>query len=128
MPYVLVRESFLCISSTVEGLPSNEARILAEKCCTYPELREEKQRRLDFNIPSLPILNSLEQLGYKVVSSGSFVASQVILLRTYGTLLIKQLFREEPINLFKKNLFGLCTEAQKICLMLSVISSISTHH
>ena len=79
MPYVLVRESFLCISSTVEGLPSNEARILAEKCCTYPELKEEKQRRLDFNIPSLPILNSLEQLGYKVVSSGSFVASQVIL-------------------------------------------------
>ena len=81
MPYVIVRESLLCASSTVEGLPSNEARILAEKCC--PEYKEEKQRRLDFNIPSLPILNSLEQLGYRVVSSGSFVASQVLFSTTF---------------------------------------------
>ena len=48
-----------------------------EKCCSYPELRDEKTRRLEFNSSSLLILNSLEQLGYKVVTSGSFVASQV---------------------------------------------------
>jgi len=76
MPYVLVRESFLSTACTVEGLPLNEARILGEKCCSYPELRDEKTRRLEFNSSSLLILNSLEQLGYKVVTSGSFVASQ----------------------------------------------------
>ena len=48
-----------------------------EKCCTYPELRDEKLRRLEFSCSSLSILNSLEHMGYKVVTSGSFVASQV---------------------------------------------------
>ena len=103
MPYLLVRESFLSTSCTVEGLPLNEARILGtnwtrhhqtcvelkyyllsivwppgEKCCHYPDLRDEKVRRLEFSSSSsLVILNSLEQLGYRVVTSGSFVASQV---------------------------------------------------
>ena len=49
-----------------------------EKCCHYPDLRDEKVRRLEFSSSSsLVILNSLEQLGYRVVTSGSFVASQV---------------------------------------------------
>ena len=47
-----------------------------EKCSTYPDLRDEKTRRLDFNTSSIVILNSLDQMGYTVVTSGSFVASQ----------------------------------------------------
>ena len=92
MPYILVRESFLTTICTVEGLPLNEARTLGiisikykwiseslnegEKCSTYPELRDEKTRRLEFSTSSIVILNSLDQMGYRVVTSGSFVASQ----------------------------------------------------
>ena len=42
----------------------------------YPDSRDEKVRRLEFSTSSLNLLNSLEQMGYRVVTSGSFVASQ----------------------------------------------------
>lgn len=76
MPYVLVRESFLNGCCCVEGLPLNEAKILGERCLVYPDMRDEKQRRLEFSTSTVNILNSLEQMGYRVVTSGSFVASQ----------------------------------------------------
>ena len=43
----------------------------------YPDLRDEKQRKLEFPTSAITILNSLEQMGYRVVTSGAFVASQV---------------------------------------------------
>ena len=90
-----------------------------EKCCSYPELRDEKTRRLEFNSSSLLILNSLEQLGYKVVTSGSFVASQV------GEILKlleinRFLCREDWTSLFRKSSFGQCTEPPKICSVCSL--------
>ena len=126
MPYVLIRESYLCTSSTVEGLPSNEARILAEKCCSYPDLRDEKIRRLDFHIPSLLILNCLEQLGYRVVTSGSFVASQV---KRKDEKLTKKFFnyRVFPQNLFRKNLFGHCTDLLRIYLSRILLTRNNYH-
>jgi hypothetical protein len=36
-------------------------------------------RRVEFPTNSVNILNSLEQMGYRVVTSGSFVAGQVSL-------------------------------------------------
>lgn len=73
MPYVLVRESYVQGSCTVDGLPLNEFRVLAEKATSSPEYRDEKNRRVEFVIPTFNVLNALEQMGYKVVSSGAFV-------------------------------------------------------
>lgn len=39
-------------------------------------MRDERHRRLEFNTTAIILLNSLEYMGYRVVSSGSFVASQ----------------------------------------------------
>ena len=49
---------------------------LAERCGAYPDMREERHPRLEFNTGAINILNSLEHMGYRVVTSGSFVASQ----------------------------------------------------
>jgi hypothetical protein len=51
--------------------------IKGERCLVYPDIRDDKQRRLEFSTSTVNILNSLEQMGYRVVTSGSFVASQV---------------------------------------------------
>ena len=40
-------------------------------------MRDEKHRRFEFPTSAITILNSLEQMGYRVVTSGAFVASQV---------------------------------------------------
>ena len=48
----------------------------------YPDARDEKQRRFEFSTSTVNILNSLEQIGYRVVTSGSFVASQASSLKT----------------------------------------------
>ena len=91
-----------------------------EKCCSYPELRDEKTRRLEFNSSSLLILNSLEQLGYKVVTSGSFVASQVG--EEMKCCLKKNRFRcrADWPSLSRKSSFGQCTELLKICSVCSL--------
>ena len=39
-------------------------------------MKEERHRRLEFSTTAINILNSLEHMGYRVVTSGSFVASQ----------------------------------------------------
>lgn len=78
MPYVLVRESFINSYCCVEGLPLNEGKILGERCGVYPDTKDEKCRKLEFSTTVINILNSLEQMGYKVVTSGAFVASQSV--------------------------------------------------
>ena len=60
-------------SCTVDGLPLNEFRVLGEKSTSAPEWRDEKNRRLEFVTPTFNVLNALEQMGYKVVTSGAFV-------------------------------------------------------
>ena len=47
-----------------------------ERCQVYPDFKEEFCRKLEFNTGAVNILNNLEVMGYKVVSSGSFVASE----------------------------------------------------
>lgn len=53
-------------SCTVDGLPLNEFRVLAEKSTSSPEYRDEKNRRVEFATPTFNVLNALEQMGYKV--------------------------------------------------------------
>ena len=64
---------FLSSSCTVDGLPLNEFRVLGEKSTSAPEWRDEKNRRVEFATPTFNVLNALEQMGYKVVTSGAFV-------------------------------------------------------
>ena len=54
-------------SCTVDGLPLNEFRVLAEKATASPEYRDEKSRRVEFTVPTFNVLNALEQMGYKVM-------------------------------------------------------------
>ena len=63
----------LYYSCTVDGLPLNEFRVLAEKATAAPESRDEKNRRVEFATPTFNVLNALEQMGYRVVTSGAFV-------------------------------------------------------
>ena len=56
-------------SCTVDGLPLNEFRVLAEKATSSPEYRDEKNRRVEFAVPTFNVLNALEQMGYKVMSN-----------------------------------------------------------
>jgi len=73
MPYVLCRESYIQGSCTVDGLPLNEFRVLSEKAAATPEYRDEKNRRVEFATPTFNVLNALEQMGYRVLTSGAFV-------------------------------------------------------
>ncbi len=57
-------------SCTVDGLPLNEFRVLAEKSTSSPEWRDEKNRRVEFATPTFNVLNALEQMGYRVGEDG----------------------------------------------------------
>ena len=70
-----VRESFMSGCCLVDGLPLTEFRILGEKCSTSPDMRDEKNRRMEFPTNTITVLNSLEMMGYKVVTSGAFSGS-----------------------------------------------------
>jgi len=61
----------------VDGLPLNEFRVLAEKSTTSPEWRDERNRRVEFATPTFNVLNALEQMGYRVVTSGAFVTGEI---------------------------------------------------
>merc|ERR1712054_637197 len=67
MPYIIVRESYISNRCVVDGLPSNEVRQISEKSSSPSSVRTE------FNTEAYNLLNALEQLGYKVVTSSSFV-------------------------------------------------------
>ena len=74
MPYLIVRESYLDCSCLVDGLPLNEVRTVTEKSSCPSDLRDEKNRRVEFSTPAYNLLNALEKIGYKVVTSSSFVS------------------------------------------------------
>merc|ERR1712110_1128043 len=73
MPYVIVRESYINNSCLVDGLPSNEIRLITEKSCSPSHYRDERSWRVEFSTESYNLLNALEQIGYKVITSSSFV-------------------------------------------------------
>ena len=73
MPYLIVRESYLDCSCLVDGLPLNEVRTVTEKSSCPSDLRDEKNRRVEFSTPAYNLLNALEKIGYRVVTSSSFV-------------------------------------------------------
>ena len=76
MPYIIVRESYIHGMCLVDGLPLNEVRLITDKSSSEIGLRDEKNRRVEFNTPAYNLLNALEQIGYKVITSSSFVTGQ----------------------------------------------------
>jgi hypothetical protein len=59
---IFIYQTWFRFSCTVDGLPLNEFRILAEKSTTTPEYRDEKNRRVEFATPTFNVLNALEQV------------------------------------------------------------------
>jgi len=73
MPYVFVRENAIKYWCTVQGLNHNEVRILSEKVQDQPEHHDDRAKRVEFSLPTWLVLNALELMGFKVVSSGPYV-------------------------------------------------------
>ena len=76
MPYLLVRDSDS--GSLVDGLPHHEIRDVAMKTSSEADIRDEKNRRVEFGTDTLNIINALEMMGYKVVTSAHFGPSEFI--------------------------------------------------
>jgi len=73
MPYVCVRENAVKWWVSVNGLNHHEMRLLAEKVSDQPETLDTSDKLVEFSLPSWQILNALERLGYRVVTSSSIV-------------------------------------------------------
>ena len=58
---------------TVNGLNHHETRLLAEKVSDQPETHDDKEKVVEFSIPSWQVLNGLERMGYRVVTSSSMI-------------------------------------------------------
>lgn len=76
MPYVFVRENYFKWWVKVEGLNHAELRHLTEKIGEQPEKQNELEKTAEFSIPTWMVLNGLEHLGYKVVTSDQYVTGQ----------------------------------------------------
>ena len=52
----------------------SQVRLLAEKVCDQPESHDDKEKLVEFSdLPSWQILNALERLGYRGVTSSSII-------------------------------------------------------
>ena len=76
MPYIILRESYIHGMCLVDGLPLNDHCLITDKSSWESEWKDEKSRRVEFNTPAFNLLNALEHIGYKVVTSSSFVTGQ----------------------------------------------------
>ena len=67
MPYLIVRESYVTDSCLVDGLPPNEIRqVMDRSSSSSSELKDEKNRRVEFHTAATDLLSALEHIGYKV--------------------------------------------------------------
>ena len=76
MPYLLVRDTDS--GSLVDGLPYKEVRVVALKTGSEVEVRDEKNRRVEFSTDPGSLLNALESMGYRVVTCSNFGPSDFI--------------------------------------------------
>lgn len=73
MPYVFVRESVYACWTSVQGISFSEFRQLVEKVGEQPEVYNEREKKAEFSLPSWMVLNGMEFLGYRVVTSGQYI-------------------------------------------------------
>ena len=57
----------------LQGLTHNEVRLLAENVHDQPEHHDDRAKRAEFSLPTWLVLNALEVMGFKVVTSGPYV-------------------------------------------------------
>ena len=76
MPYLIVRDTDS--GSLVDGLPCKEIRIIAFKTGSEADVRDEKNRRVEFSTDPGSLLNALETIGYRVVTCANFGSSDFI--------------------------------------------------
>merc|ERR1711936_382851 len=73
LAYITVQENATKWWVTVNGLNHHETRLLAEKVSDQPETHDDKEKIVEFSIPSWQVLNGLERMGYRVVTSSSMI-------------------------------------------------------
>merc|ERR1711892_980109 len=72
--YIIVRENSVHWWVQVQGLNHHEVRVLSEKMSEGQEAQDrERDMVAEFGVPTWLTLNSLQRLGYKVITSGSMV-------------------------------------------------------
>ena len=76
MPYLIVRDTDS--GSLVDGLTFKEARLVALKASAEVDIRDEMNRRVEFGTDPTTLLNTLEGLGYRVVTCANFGSSDFI--------------------------------------------------
>ena len=75
-------ESFHCRESVckwwvaVQGLNHNEVRTISEKVGEQPEYNNEREKRVEWSVPTWTVLNGLEVMGYKVVTCGDYMTGE----------------------------------------------------
>lgn len=74
MPYVVVRESLYKFWVKVEGLTYTELRHVSERLGEQAERMSERETVAEFSVPTWCLLNSLEGIGYRVVTSDQLVS------------------------------------------------------
>jgi len=73
LAYITVQENAIKWWVTVNGLNHHETRLLSEKVSDQPENHDDKEKIVEFSIPSWQVLNGLERMGYRVVTSSSII-------------------------------------------------------
>lgn len=71
-----MRENAIKWWTSVVGLSPFEIRLLTERVSDQPESSVDRERIVEFSIPTWQVLNGLEKMGYRVVTSGSLVTGQ----------------------------------------------------
>jgi len=73
--YIIVRENAIKWWTTVQGLSPHEIRLLTEKVADQPESSGlgERERVVEFSSPTWQVLNGLDKMGYRVVSSSNLI-------------------------------------------------------
>ena len=60
----------------MQRLNHNEVRTISEKVQEQPEYHSEREKRIEFSVPTWQVLNGLEVMGYKVVTSGEYMTGE----------------------------------------------------
>ena len=55
--------------------------MLSEKVSDQPESHDDKDKVVEFSVPSWQILNGLERMGYKVVTSSCMITGDITILK-----------------------------------------------
>ena len=70
------RESVCKWWVAVQGLNHNEVRTISEKVGEQPEYNNEREKRVEWSVPTWTVLNGLEVMGYKVVTCGDYMTGE----------------------------------------------------